>query len=71
MGSSVGCLWTSRGPLLQELIIVLLDAVLLYGTFTFNGIIPPPKFLAPRVAGEQVEADKRPLLAEEEEAERR
>jgi hypothetical protein len=47
-------------------------AVLLYGTFSFNGIIPPPKFLAPRILDENLEADKQPLLADEiEENERR
>ncbi|KAI9023430.1 hypothetical protein DFJ74DRAFT_669062 [Hyaloraphidium curvatum] len=35
--------------------------VLLYGTFTFNGIVPPPACLAPRI--EDAEGVKRPLLA--------
>lgn len=56
---------SGRAGLLTVRSLLMSWTVLLYGTFTFNGIIPPPKFLAPRVEGLEVEGDKRPLLEDE------
>ena len=65
MGPGVRFCWWVLSQRLTGLCVDA-DAVLLYGTFTFNGIIRPPKFLRPAEAGEE----KRALLEGERDEER-